>query len=53
MAWMLSAIKNDYKTVETKADKKEQKETNKFNDFEQRNYSDKQLDELEKKLLAK
>lgn len=53
MAWMLSAIKNDYKTVETKADKKEQKETNKFNDFEQRNYSDEQLEELEKKLLAK
>ena len=50
MAWMLSAIKNDYKTVETKADKKE---TNKFNDFEQRNYSDEQLEELEKKLLAK
>ena len=47
---MLSAIKNDYKTVETKADKKE---TNKFNNFEQRNYSDEQLEELEKKLLAK
>lgn len=53
MAWMLSAIKNDYKTVETKADKKEQNGINKFNDFEQRNYSDEQLEELEKKLLAK
>ena len=50
MAWMLSAIKNDYKTVETKADKKE---TNKFNNFQQRKYSDEQLEELEKKLLAK
>ena len=50
IAWMLSAIKNDYKTVETKADKKE---TNKFNNFQQRKYSDEQLEELEKKLLAK
>lgn len=53
MAWMLSAIKNNYKAVETKADKKEQKGINKFNDFQQRHYSDKQLEELEKKLLAK
>lgn len=50
MAWMLSAIKNDYKIVQTKSEKKE---TNKFNNFEQRNYSDEQLEELEKKLLAK
>ena len=50
MAWMLSAIKNDYKTVETKADKNA---TNKFNNFQQRKYSDEQLEELEKKLLAK
>lgn len=56
--WLM-ADKNMAKVLEGRYDNKEQKKvskpktTNKFNNFTQRNYSQEQLDELEKKLLSK
>lgn len=50
VAWLLSAIKNDYKSIPTE---NKDNSKNKFNDFNQRNYTKEEIDELEKHLLTK
>lgn len=50
MAWLVSAIKEDFKSPYVDENKKPK---NKFNDFNQRNYTKEEIDELEKHLLTK
>ena len=50
MAWLVSAIKEDFKSSYVDENKKPK---NKFNDFNQRNYTKEEIDELEKHLLTK
>lgn len=50
MAWLVSAIKDDFKSP---SNNNKVKPKNKFHDFSQREYTQEQLDELERKLLAK
>lgn len=53
--WLKSAIKEDYKapTPVIKEEKKVNKPKNKFNDFNQRDYTREELDEIERRCLAK
>lgn len=53
--WLKSAIKEDYKApIPVNKEKSEtNKAKNKFNDFNQRDYTKEELDEIEKKCLAK
>lgn len=50
MAWLVTAIKDDFKSP---SNNNKVKPKNKFHDFSQREYTQEQLDELERKLLAK
>lgn len=50
MAWLVTAIKDDFKSP---FNNNKVKPKNKFHDFSQREYTQEQLDELERKLLAK
>ena len=50
MAWLVSAIQEDFKSSYVDENKKPK---NKFNDFNQRNYTKEEIDELEKHLLTK
>ena len=58
VAWLTCAIKENYNftpkisTSESNSNKSD-KPINKFNDFQQRNYSDDEIADLEKKLLSK
>ena len=58
VAWLTCAIKENYNvtpkisTSESSSNKSD-KPINKFNDFQQRNYSDDEIADLEKKLLSK
>ena len=52
--WLVKAIEENYqKPTSKKSNNKIKATKNKFNDFQQRNYSDDELADLEKKLLSK
>lgn len=58
VAWLTCAIKENYKTTSKNntsesSSNQSDKPKNKFNDFQQRNYSDDEIADLEKKLLNK
>ena len=52
--WLVKAIEENYqKPTSKKSESKIRTTKNKFNDFQQRNYSDDEIADLEKKLLSK
>ena len=52
--WLVKAIEENYqKPTSKKSNNKIKATKNKFNDFQQRNYSDDEIADLEKKLLSK